>query len=160
MLNEEGLELMTVDMLKELGYEYEPGESIGRDYSEVILEPNLTMSLYKLNRNLKDETIREAVRIVKNLDQNNLVKNNKQFTKYLHTGISVPEYTKDGVIYHTVKLIDFDNINNNEFLVTNQFTIEEHSVKRPDMIIYINGMPLIVFELKSMTREEVDLESA
>ena len=160
MLNEEGLELMTVDMLKELGYEYEPGESIGRDYSEVILEPNLTMSLYKLNRNLKDETIREAVRIVKNLDQNNLVKNNKQFTKYLHTGVSVPEYTKDGVIYHTVKLIDFDNINNNEFLVTNQFTIEEHSVKRPDMIIYINGMPLIVFELKSMTREEVDLESA
>ena len=52
MLNEEGLELMTVDMLKELGYEYEPGESIDRDYSEVILEPNLTMSLYKLNRNL------------------------------------------------------------------------------------------------------------
>ena len=160
MLNEEGLELMTVDMLKELGYEYEPGESIGRDYSEVILEPNLTMSLYKLNRNLKDETIREAVRIVKNLDQNNLVKDNKQFTKYLHTGISVPEYTKDGVIYHTVKLIDFENVDNNEFLVTNQFTIEENSVKRPDMIIYINGMPLIVFELKSMIREEVDLESA
>lgn len=160
MLTEEDLELMTVDMLKDLGYEYESGESIGRDYSEVILESNLTMSLYKLNRNLKDETITEAVRIVKNLDQNNLVKNNKQFTKYLHTGISVPEYTKDGVIYHTVKLIDFDDVDNNEFLVTNQFTIEEHSTKRPDMIIYINGMPLVVFELKSMIREDVTLESA
>lgn len=160
MLNEENLELMTIDMLKELGYEYESGESIGRDYSEVILEPNLTMSLYKLNRSLKDETIIEAVRIIKNLEQNNLVRNNKLFTKYLHTGISVPEYTKDGVIYHTVKLIDFDNIDNNEFLVTNQFTIEEHSTKRPDMIIYINGMPLVVFELKSMIREDVTLESA
>ena len=60
MLNEEGLELMTIDMLKDLGYEYEPGETIGRDYSDVILEPNLTMSLYKINRNLKDETIAEA----------------------------------------------------------------------------------------------------
>lgn len=160
MLNEENLELMTIDMLKELGYEYESGESIGRDYSEVILEPNLTISLYKLNKILKDETIIEAVRIIKNLEQNNLVRNNKLFTKYLHTGISVPEYTKDGVIYHTVKLIDFDNIDNNEFLVTNQFTIEEYSTKRPDMIIYINGMPLVVFELKSMIREDVTLESA
>ena len=81
MLNEEGLELMTIDMLKDLGYEYEPGETIGRDYSDVILEPNLTMSLYKINRNLKDETIAEAVRIIKNLDQNNLVNNNKVFIR-------------------------------------------------------------------------------
>ena len=135
MLNEEGLELKTIDMLKDLGYEYEPGETISRDYSDVILEPNLTMSLYKINRNLKDETIAEAVRIIKNLDQNNLVNNNKVFSKYLHTGVSVPEYTKEGVRYHTVKLIDFDNIDNNEFLVTNQFTIEEYSTKRPNVIV-------------------------
>ena len=88
---------------------------------------------------------------------NNLVNNNKVFSKYLHTGVSVPEYTKEGVRYHTVKLIDFENIDNNEFLVSNQFTIIEHSEKRPDVIIFINGLPLIVFELKSMTREEVDL---
>lgn len=64
------------------------------------------MSLYKSNRNLI-----ETVRIVKNLEQNNLVNNNKQFTKYLHTGISVLEYTKEGVIYHIIKLINFENIN-------------------------------------------------
>lgn len=158
MFNEEQLELMTIDLLKDLGYEYEPGESIGRDYTSVILDYNLITSLIKINRNLSEEVINEAVRIIKNLDQNNLVKNNKVFSKYLHTGVSVPEYTSEGVRYHTVKLIDFDNIDNNSFLVTNQFSIEEHSLKRPDVIIFINGMPLVVFELKSMIREDVTLE--
>lgn len=160
MFNEESLELMTIDLLKEQGYSYESGESIGRDYSEVILEYNLTCALFKINKGLNENIIAEAVRIIKNLGQNNLVNNNKVFSKYLHTGVSVPEYTKEGVRYHTVKLIDFENIENNEFLVSNQFTIIEHSEKRPDVIIFINGLPLIVFELKSMTREEVDLESA
>lgn len=160
MFNEEQLELMTVDYLKNLGYDYEPGESIGREYTNVVLDFNITCSLTKINKGLKPEIITEAVRIIKNPDQNNLVKNNKLFSKYLHAGISVPEYTNEGVRYHTVKLIDFDDVNNNDFFVTNQFTIEEHSVKRPDMIVFINGMPLVVFELKSMIREEVDLESA
>lgn len=160
MFTEENLELMTLDMLKELGYEYEPGESIARDYSNVILEYNLITSLFRINKGLNEDIINEAVRIIKNIGQNNLVKNNKIFSKYLHAGVSVPEYTKNGVKYHTVKLIDYENIDNNEFLVTNQFTIEEHSVKRPDVIIFINGLPLVVFELKSMIREEVDLESA
>ena len=160
MFTEENLELMTIDLLKEQEFNYEAGESIVRDYTSVILEYNLICSLFKINKGIKEETVNEAIRIIKNLGQNNLVKNNKVFSKYLHTGISVPEYTKEGVRYHTVKLIDFDNIDNNEFLVTNQFTIEEYSTKRPDIIIFINGLPLIVFELKSMTREEVDLESA
>ena len=160
MFTEENLESMTIDMLKELGYEYESGKFIARDFSNVILEYNLITSLFKINPGLNEEIINEAVRIIKNLDQNNLVKNNKIFSKYLHTGVSVPEYTKDGIKYHTVKIIDFENIDNNDFLVTNQFTIEEHSIKRPEIIIFINGLPLVVFELKSMVREEVDLEHA
>ena len=160
MFTEENLELMTIELLKDQKFNYEAGESIVRDYTSVILEYNLICALFKINEGIKEETVNEAIRIIKNLEQNNLVKNNKVFSKYLHTGISVPEYTKEGVRYHTVKLIDFDNIDNNEFLVTNQFTIEEYSTKRPDIIIFINGLPLIVFELKSMIREEVDLESA
>lgn len=160
MFTEENLELMTIELLKDQKFNYEAGESIVRDYTSVILEYNLICALFKINKGIKEETVNEAVRIIKNLGQNNLVKNNKVFSKYLHTGISVPEYTKEGVRYHTVKLIDFDTIDNNEFLVTNQFTIEEYSTKRPDIIVFINGLPLIVFELKSMTREEVDLESA
>lgn len=115
MFTEENLELMTIDLLKDMDYIYESGESIARDYSDVVLEFNLVTSLFKINKDLNDEIINEAVRIIKNLDQNNLVKNNKVFSKYLHTGVSVPEYTKEGVKYHTVKIIDFENIDNNEF---------------------------------------------
>lgn len=160
MFNEEKLELMTIDLLKSSGYEYVSGENIARDYSSVILENNLLFSLVKLNKNISEEVIIEAVRKIKNLEQNNLVKNNKLFTSYLHRGVPVSEHTLDGTKYHTVKIIDFDKVEDNEFLVSNQFTIEEHSTKRPDIIIFINGMPLVVFELKSMVREEVTLESA
>ena len=90
MFNEESLELMTIDLLKEQGYSYESGESIGRDYSEVILEYNLTCALFKINKGLNENIIAEAVRIIKNLGQNNLINNNKVFSKYLHTGVSVP----------------------------------------------------------------------
>ena len=65
MFNEESLELMTIDLLKEQGYSYESGESIGRDYSEVILEYNLTCALFKINKGLNENIIAEAVRIIK-----------------------------------------------------------------------------------------------
>ena len=74
MFNEESLELMTIDLLKEQGYSYESGESIGRDYSEVILEYNLTCALFKINKGLNENIIAEAVRIMKDLGQNNLIK--------------------------------------------------------------------------------------
>ncbi|MDD3187717.1 MAG: type I restriction endonuclease [Bacilli bacterium] len=160
MFTEEQLEVMTIELLKELGYSYQTGESIGRDYSDVLLIYELTTKLIKLNPNLSEQVINEAIRIIKNLDNNNLIKNNKQFFNYLISGISVPEYTSEGTRYHTVKLIDFDNVDNNEFLVVNQFSIEEHSLKRPDIIVFINGIPLVVFELKSMIREDVSLEDA
>lgn len=160
MFTEEQLEVMTIKLLKELGYSYQTGESIGRDYSDVLLIYELTTKLIKLNPNLSEQVINEAIRIIKNLDNNNLIKINKQFFNYLISGISVPEYTSEGTRYHTVKLIDFDNIDNNKFLVVNQFSIEEHSLKRPDIIVFINGIPLVVFELKSMIREDVSLEDA
>lgn len=160
MFNENNLESVTINHLKSLGYEYVPGESIIREYAEVILTDRLTRALSIINPNLSIELIDEAVKIVKNLDQNNLIKNNKLFSNYLHSGVSVPETTADGVRYHNVRLIDFENIEKNEFLVVNQFSIEEHSLKRPDIIIFVNGLPLVVFELKSMVREEVTLQNA
>ena len=107
MFTEENLELMTIELLKDQKFNYEAGESIVRDYTSVILEYNLICALFKINEGIKEETVNEAIRIIKNLGKNNLVKNNKVFSKYLHTGISVPEYTKEGVRYHTVKLIEW-----------------------------------------------------
>lgn len=154
--NEEALENLIVNTLQTQGYSYSPGEEIERDYHDVLLIPHLRTALSLLNPDLQESTILEAIRKIINLDQNNLIRNNKEFSRMLHEGVKVAEHTEHGTDYKTVKLIDFDNIDNNEFLVVNQFTIIEHSEKRPDVIIFINGMPLVVMELKSATRDEED----
>ena len=82
MFNEESLELMTIDLLKEQGYSYESGESIGRDYSEVILEYNLTCALFKINKGLNENIIAEAVRIIKNLGRIEIERINKGTEKH------------------------------------------------------------------------------
>lgn len=156
IFNEEALEQMIIETLQSQGYDYQPGEEIKRDYHDVFLLSRLENALSRLNPSLQENTIAEAIRKIKNLDQNNLIRNNQDFSRMLHEGVKVPEYTDHGVEHKTVKLIDYDNIDNNEFLVVNQYTIIEHSEKRPDIIIFINGMPLVVIELKSATRDEED----
>ena len=149
--NEEALEEMIIEDLNRQGYDYQPGEEIERDYHDVLLLSHIENSLSRLNPNLQENTIAEAIRKIKNLDQNNLIRNNQEFSRMLHEGVKVPEYTDHGVDYKTVRLIDYDNIDNNEFLVVNQYTIIEHSEKRPDIIIFINdnncgNIPYIIFQ--------------
>ena len=159
--DENSLELMTIDMLREQGYGHLVGVDVPRDYHDVILEDRLFTCLQKINPTLQDSTIRDAIRQVKNLSQNNLIRNNKEFSCFLLSGVPVSEYSiEKGTVNTSVYLIDYDNIENNDFLAVNQFTIVEHSEKRPDIIVFINGLPLVVFELKSMTREDVTLEDA
>lgn len=159
--DENSLELATIDLLREQGYDYVAGEEISRDYHDVILEDRLFSALQRINPSLQDSTIREAIRQVKNLSRNNVVRNNKEFTRFLHSGVPVSEYHPEkGTVNASVYLIDFNNPDNNDFLVVNQFTIVEHSEKRPDLIIFVNGLPLVVIELKSMVREDVSLEDA
>ena len=104
--NETALEQTIIEILKHNGYDYFPGEEIERDYHEVILTPNLKQALAKLNPSATENLIIEAIRIIKNLDQNNVVKNNQEFTRMLHAGVSVPTYGEHGVEYHTINLID------------------------------------------------------
>ncbi len=158
--NEDALERAIIEILKAQGYDYCPGEEIERDYHDVILTPNLKSALSRINPAAEEEIIDESIRIIKNLDQNNVIKNNQEFSRMLHAGVSVPVYGEHGVEYHTINLIDWRNVDNNEFLIVNQFTIIEHSEKRPDLILFINGLPLVVFELKSMTREDVEINDA
>lgn len=159
MFDEQTLEKVTMEMLKELEYECINGYEMERtDFSKVLLENDLVQAIEKINKGIKDEQIQEAVRLIRNLDHNNTILNNQQFTKYLLEGISVPIQENGETRYKTVKIVDFDNISNNTFKAINQYTIIEHSEKRPDIIIFINGMPLVVVELKSTIREEVKLE--
>lgn len=158
MFDEETLEKVIMEMLQNLEYKCINGYEMQRtDYSKVLLEEDLVQAIEKINKGIKDEQVQEAVRLIRNLDHNNIILNNKQFTKYLLEGISVPIQENGETKYKTVKILDFENIKNNTFKAINQYTIIEHSEKRPDIIIFINGLPLIVVELKSTIREEVKL---
>ena len=159
MFDEETLEKVTMEMLQNLEYECINGYEMQRaDYSKVLLEEDLVQAIEKINHGLNNEQVSEAVRLIRNLDHNNTILNNKQFTKYLLEGIAVPIHEDGETKYKTVKILDFENIHNNTFKAINQYTIIEHSEKRPDIIIFVNGMPLVVVELKSTVREEVHLE--
>ncbi len=158
MFNEETLEKITMEILKELEYVCINGYETERtDYSKVILEDDLINAIHKINSNVTDEQVTEVVRQIKNLEHNNTILNNKQFTKYLLEGCQVPINENGETRYKTIKIVDFDNISNNTFKAINQYTIIEHSEKRPDIIIFINGLPLVVVELKSTVREDVKL---
>ena len=159
MFDEATLEKITMELLTNLGYETLNGSELEREnYSNVILDDDLERAITKLNKNITNEDIKEVIRLIKNLDNNNTILNNKQFTQYLLEGIKVPIQEDGTTRYKTIKVIDFNNIEINTFKAINQYTIIEESEKRPDIIVFINGMPLVVIELKSTTREEVKLE--
>ena len=158
MFNEETLEKITMEILEELEYECINGYEMERtDFSKVILEDDLKESIRKINSNISEKELMEVLRQIKNLEHNNTILNNKQFTKYLLEGVSVPINENGETRYKTIRIVDFDNIFNNMFKAINQYTIIEHSEKRPDIIIFVNGLPLVVVELKSTVREDVKL---
>lgn len=160
MFNEEQLEDMTMQLLSRLGYDCKNGFEIERDYHSVFDEDIIFDSLANINKEFNDSQIIDAIRTIKNLKHGNVVEDNKEFTKYLLQGVPVEIKTKTGYQYKNVKLIDFKNIENNHFEAINQFTIIEFEQKRPDIIVFINGIPLVVIELKTATNEDVKLEDA
>lgn len=158
MFDEETLESVTIEILQGLGYECINGYEMKRtDFSKVLIEEELINAIKRINKGIDFEMIQEVIRTVRNLDNNNTILNNKQFTKYLLKGISLPIQENGETRYKTIKIVDFNNISNNTFKAINQYTIIEHSEKRPDIIIFINGLPLVIVELKSTVREDVKL---
>ena len=160
MFNEEQLEDATLSIFEELGYDKLNGYDIDRDYQSVFMDNNLFDDLSNINREFNDSQIQEAIKTIKSLSHGNPVEDNKIFTRYLLEGVPIQIKTSTGYQYKNVKLIDFDNINSNHFQAIQQFTIVEFDTKRPDIIIFVNGIPLVVVELKTATNEDVKLEDA
>lgn len=159
-VNENTLEQAIIAELQSKGYEYIYGPEIIRDYHEVILEDSFRSSMLNINTGIRQEFITEAYRVIKNLGLLSLEDLNAAFHAYLIEGIPVP-YQKDGENRtFTVRLVDFTNPEANDFKVVNQYTIIEHDNKRPDVIIFINGIPMVVFELKNMANAETTVENA
>ena len=160
MFNEEQLEDVTLNILENLGYERLNGYNIDRDYHSIFMDDTLFNDLCKINENFSDAQIQEAIKTIKTLSHGNPIEDNKIFTRYLLEGVPVQVKNDNGYQYKNVKLIDFDDINANHFQAINQYTIIEFDTKRPDIIVFINGIPLVVIELKTATNEDVKLEDA
>lgn len=144
----------------DLGYEYVYGPDIERDFYSPLYEDILIDSLYRLNRGLPDDAIQEALYQIKNFENGELVQKNAIFMDYLQNGIPV-RYVDNGEERSSiVYLVDYKNVANNSFIVSNQWTFIENSKKRPDIIIFLNGLPLVLVELKSPSRENTDASEA
>ncbi|MCI6691409.1 MAG: type I restriction endonuclease subunit R [Clostridium sp.] len=165
---EDLLEKAAIEILDELEYNYAFGPDIAYDgdiperfnYKDVILEQRVKDALFSINRNLPEEALEEAYRKLITFNSPILVDNNKEFHKLLVEGIDV-SFSKNGEIKtEKAYIIDFNNVTKNDFLAVNQFTIVEKEERRPDIVIFVNGLPLVVIELKSATDENVGIEEA
>ena len=158
---EEGFEKLFINFIQKLGYKYVPHQEIIRDSmkSPVAVEI-LKESLIRINPNLPVEVIDQAIYQIKNIDAGLLETRNEIFFEYLQNGIEISHYTDDRQLTERVYLLDYENIDSNSFIITNQLTIIGKDTKRPDIILYINGLPLVVIELKSLTSESNDVSSA
>jgi len=143
----------------ELEYDYIPGPDIVRDYRKVVLEDILRQSIEVINSGADTLAVDEAVRKVLSADSPSLIENNKTFHDYLTASVSV-NYYKDGMKSDHLWLIDYNNFDNNHFLICSQFTVSDIDTKRPDIVVFINGLPLVVMELKSCSREQADSSDA
>lgn len=147
-------------MQERLGYSYIYGPDIKRDFHSALYEELLLNSLLVLNPKLPLEAINEAIFKLKNYDSEQLLRKNEQFMDYLQNGIEVSVSLEGEQKNFRVSLIDYDNVANNDFTVVNQFTVVEYETKRPDVVVFVNGLPLVVVELKSCSRTNVEVSQA
>ena len=168
-LNEDAIETLAIERLKTLGYEYIHGAEIAPDsttperesFADVLLIARLRQAVKRINPTIAQPALDEAIKTIQRISSPELLANNEAFHRLLTEGVNV-SYQKDGSQRgDLVWLIDFANPENNEFLVVNQYTIiENNQNKRPDLILFVNGIPLVVIELKNAVDENTTLKSA
>ncbi|PIE91318.1 MAG: DEAD/DEAH box helicase [Acidobacteria bacterium] len=168
-ITEEAIENLCIDRLKEQGYQYIYGPDIAPDgdtpwrssFEEVILSAHLSDAVARINPDIPADARQEAIKVVSRIQSPDLLTNNEVFHRMLTEGVKI-SYQKDGSLRgDLVWLVDFANPLNNEFLVVNQYTVIENGVnKRPDVVVFVNGLPLVVVELKNAADENASVLSA
>jgi type I restriction enzyme R subunit len=168
-LYESAVEEMAIEELQNLGYTYVSGVDLAPDapnpernsYGEVLLMERLRSALSKLNPTIPDDAIQGAARKLSRIATSNLLADNEEFHRMLVDGVPV-EYRKGGDVKGDyVHVVDFENPLNNEFLVVNQYTIvQNNNNKRPDVLLFVNGIPLVIFELKNPADENATIHKA
>lgn len=145
-----------IELFQNMGYRHVYAPDLERDFHSPLYEEELNDALYRLNPRASKHAILEALRKIKNFENAELVQKNELFMNYLQNGVEV-RYFEDGEEHSDIiYLADYENENNNSFVVANQWTYIENSNKRPDVILFLNGLPVVLMELKSPSRENTD----
>ncbi|MBI9071397.1 MAG: type I restriction endonuclease subunit R [Melioribacteraceae bacterium] len=168
-ITENDIELLAIEYLQKQGYNYVCGYDIAPDsenperdsFEDVLLIDRLRSAINRINPTIPTDARDDALKQIQRLSSPELIVNNETFHRMLTEGIKVTYQNNGDNRGDYVWLIDFDNIENNEFLVVNQFTVIENNVnKRPDVILFVNGIPLIVIELKNPAVDNATIHSA
>ena len=167
-LTESDIEDYAIKLFERLGYDYFHGDQLERGSpDEVVLIERLTAAVNRINPNIPELARQQAVKDIIRIQSPDTLANNEAFHRVLTEGVKV-SYSQDNQERgDLVWLIDFANPDNNEFIVVNQFTVIERrdainrvSTKRPDLVLFVNGLPLVVIELKNPTDENATVKTA
>lgn len=159
--DENAYEQCLIELFRDtLSWDYCYGPDVERDFRDPLYEPVLEEAICRINPKADSHAIAEALNKIRHFENNDLVKQNALFMDYIQNGVEVT-YSKNGetkadIIY----LVDYKNVENNSFIFANQWTVIERSNKRPDVLLFLNGLPICLFELKSPSREETDASEA
>ena len=149
-----------IELFQSMEYTYVYGPDIERDFKSPLYDDVLNEYIYRLNPSLPEDAVKDALYKLKNFENGELVQKNAVFMDYLQNGVPVRYLEKgeerSGIVY----LVDYKNPDNNSFIVANQWTFVENSKKRPDLILFLNGLPVVLMELKSPSREETNASEA
>ena len=166
--NEDDLEQVALEWLQSLGYDYKKGNEISvtgltperKSDKDVVLHERLEKALKKINSEIHPRFIEKAIHELTLEKSPNLLENNLTFHENLINGVEIEDYDDEGQsIVEIVKIVDFEHPQNNDFLAVNQLTVVNGDyTKRPDIVLFINGLPIVVIELKNSTNETVGVE--
>ncbi len=157
---EEDYEKSLIELFQNMGYQHVYGPDIERDYRNPLYEEVMVDYLVRLNPSLPNAAIEDVVYKLKNFENGTLVQKNTVFMNYLQNGIEVSYHNNGQNKSDIVYLVDYKNPDKNSFIVANQWTYVENSNKRPDILLFLNGIPVVLIELKSPSREETDASEA
>jgi type I restriction enzyme R subunit len=169
LIIEQQLEDLAITWFQDLGWDYVQGEYIAPDgamaerrtWNEVLLRPRLLVALRKINPSIPEEGMEQAIHAVEALSDPTLVGRNRAFHKLLLDGVQIEVERHGRKEQDLIRLIDFSNPANNDFLVVNQFTVPGPKMnRRPDLVMFVNGIPLGVLEFKNPADEQADIWSA
>jgi len=168
-ITENAIENFCIELLEKQGYEYIYAPDIAPDsdnpqcssFEDVLLSSRLTDAVARINPDIPYDAQQEVIKEVSRIHSPDLLTNNEAFHRMLTEGVKV-SYQKNGSQRgNLVWLVDFENPGNNDFVVANQLTVIENGVnKRPDVVLFVNGLPLVVMELKNAADENAPVKSA